>query len=73
MCTNNKIDDLSQKFNASSLIKPGNQRFLAFRSKQSINQKRLTKHFMSDHYMQAQDDFTSDEEQNLFKTSLTTV
>ena len=28
---------------------------------------------MSDYYTQAQDDFTSDEEQNLFKTSSTTV
>ena len=73
MHINNEIDDLSQKFNVSSLIKPGNQRFSASRSKQSTNQKRSTKCSMSDHYTQAQGDFTSGEEQNLFKTSSLTV
>ena len=41
---NDEIDDLSWNFNVLSSIKPENQRFLAFRSQWSIDQKRFTKH-----------------------------
>ena len=64
MHINDEIDNLSWKFNALSSIKPENQRFW-----QLLIKERSIKHFMSDCYMQVQDDFTPDEEQNLFKTS----